>query len=64
MVSGGPRPIAAQQLTARSRPAGTTALPRPVQLGSRGPGAAYLARVALQELDLLKQLDVVGTQAV
>lgn len=32
--------------------------------GKRGRGAAYPARVALQELDLLKQLDVVRTQAV
>lgn len=64
MVSGDPRPIAAQQLTAPNRPAGTTPLPRLVQLGSRGPGGAYPTRVALQELDLLKELDVVRAQAV
>lgn len=63
MVSEAPRPIAAQQVTVPSP--GTSPLPRLVQLGSRGWGrGGHSPGQALQELDLLKELDVVRTQAV
>lgn len=63
MVSEAPRPIAAQQVTVPSRPLGPLLDWFSLKQGV-GRGGTHPARVALQELDLLKELDVVRTQAV
>lgn len=66
MVSEAPRPIAAQQVTVPSRPLGPLLSLDwfSLEAGGWGRGGTHPARVALQELDLLKELDVVRTQAV